>query len=124
MAFFPDGRKRRDGRARQARPHLGRRAGPELAAWKGHDTTITSLAITPDGRRIVTGGDDTAVILWDVARGEIVHRFELPPDDSGAHVAFDSDGNIVAAGSGMGRLSRQARKPDRLARRHPCRAAP
>ena len=74
------------------------------ASWRpgrGTTSTISGLAISPDGRRIVTGSFDATVILWDVDRGAILHRFEMPPDDKGAHVAFDSDGNIVAAGNGM-----------------------
>ena len=101
MAFFPDGRRAATAGSDRLVHIWDVAQGTELAAWKGHDTTIKSLAISHDGTRIVTGSDDAAVILWDVARGEIVKRFELPPDDSGAHVAFDSDGNIVAAGSGM-----------------------
>jgi hypothetical protein len=101
MAFFLDGRRAATaGNDRVV--HIWDVAhGSELAAWKGPEKTITSLAISHDGSRIVTGTDDATVILWDVARGQIVHSFELPPNDSGAHVAFDSGGNIVAAGSGL-----------------------
>jgi serine/threonine protein kinase len=101
MAFFPDGRRAATAGSDQHVHIWDVSKGTELAAWKGQDTTITSLAISHDGTRIVTGGDDAAVILWDVARGKIAHRFELPTNDSGAHVAFDSDDNVVAAGSGM-----------------------
>jgi serine/threonine protein kinase/WD40 repeat protein len=101
IAFFPDGRRAATAGSDRLVHIWDVSHGTELTAWKGQDTTITSLAISHDGTRIVTGGDDSAVILWDVARGEIVKRFELPPNDSAAHVAFDSDDNVVAAGSGM-----------------------
>lgn len=100
MAFFPDGHRAATA-GRDKLVHVwDLDTGRELAAWEGHDNTITSLAISRDGSRIVTGSFDATVILWDVERGTIVHRFEMPPDDTGAEVAFDSDGNIVAAGNG------------------------
>ncbi len=101
MAFFPDGLRAATAGSDRLVHIWDVSQGTELAAWKGQDTAITSLAISHDGTRIVTGGDDAAVILWNVESGEIVKRFELPPNDAGAHVAFDSDDNVVAAGSGM-----------------------
>ncbi len=101
MAFFPDNRRAATAGA-DKRVHIwDLDTGRQQAAWIGHDEKITGLAISADGSRIVTGSDDATVILWDVARGEIAHRFPMPPNDTGAHVTFDSDGNIVAAGGGM-----------------------
>jgi eukaryotic-like serine/threonine-protein kinase len=82
MAFFPDGRRAATAGSDRLVHIWDVSQGTELAAWKGQDTAITSLAVSHDGT-------------------EIVKRFELPPNDSGAHVAFDSDDNVVAAGSGM-----------------------
>ena len=101
MAFFPNGRRAATAGSDQRVHVWDLETGSDLAAWKGHDQTITSLAISSDGSRVVTGSLDATVILWDVARGTIVNRFAMPDNDTGAHVAFDSDGDIVAAGSGM-----------------------
>jgi eukaryotic-like serine/threonine-protein kinase len=101
MAFFADGRRAATA-GNDKLVHLwDLDTGRALAAWKGHDNTISGLAISPNGRRIVTGSLDATVILWDVDRGAIFHRFEMPPDDTGARVTFDGNGNIVAAGNGM-----------------------
>ena len=58
LAFFPNAQRAASG-GRDRLVHiwdLG--TGSELAAWSGHRDSITSLAISADGRRIVTGGDD------------------------------------------------------------------
>jgi WD40 repeat protein len=101
MAFFPDGSHAATA-GRDKRVHLwDLNTRREQAAWTGHDARITGLAISADARRIVTGSNDGKVLLWDVGQGEILKRFEMPPNDTGPHVAFDSEGHIVAAGHGM-----------------------
>ena len=42
---------------------------------EGHEFTVWSLAITPDGRIIVSGGQDATIRLWDFASGKELHKF-------------------------------------------------
>ena len=44
---------------------MGRQDGRELAALKGHTGTVTSVAFSPDGARILTGSLDNTARLWD-----------------------------------------------------------
>jgi hypothetical protein len=41
--------------------------GKELHRFKGFDAQVTSLAFSPDGRRLVTGLSDSTLLIWDVA---------------------------------------------------------
>lgn len=43
-------------------------AGKELPTLlKGHRNMVASLTFTPDGKRLISGGQDTTALLWDVA---------------------------------------------------------
>jgi RNA polymerase sigma factor (sigma-70 family) len=57
---------------------------------------ITSLAFSPDGKTLASGGRDGAVRLWDVATGKecaCLQEIAYPVDD----VAFSPDGKTLAA---------------------------
>jgi WD40 repeat protein len=40
----------------------------------GHTRAITALAIGPDGRTALTGGEDNDVMMWDIASGTVLRR--------------------------------------------------
>ena len=72
-----------------------RREVPEL---KGHEGRIRSVACSPDGTKILTGGDDTTARIWNAAGGTLLtvlngHKNHVQS------VAFSPDGSSVATGS-------------------------
>jgi len=58
---------------------------------------VLALALSPDGRRLLTGHQDRMVRLWDVATGKELQRFE---GHTGAVqcVAFSTDGGRAVSG--------------------------
>jgi WD40 repeat protein len=63
-----------DDELKRSRPHWtpaavsldsARRMLRELAVLKGHTKGVTSVAVTPDGARIVTGSNDNTARVWD-----------------------------------------------------------
>lgn len=58
---------------------------------------VDSVAPSPDGRRLVTGGGDQSVRVWEVPAFVEVARFEM--GGSVNRVLFSPDGELVAAAS-------------------------
>jgi hypothetical protein len=46
---------------------------------EGHLARIACLAFSPDGRQIVSGSEDSTLLVWDVESGQIVQRLEGHP---------------------------------------------
>lgn len=71
---------------------------PEFVIQTGHQYSIPTVAFSPDGKVIVSGGWDHSLKLWDVATGRELYalsgysRFVYS-------VAFSPDGKSVASGS-------------------------
>jgi WD40 repeat protein/tRNA A-37 threonylcarbamoyl transferase component Bud32 len=65
--------------------------GREVCRLKGHTKAITCAAISPDGRRVLTGSDDRTVRVWDAASGGLLVVLRGHDEDVRA-VAFSSDG--------------------------------
>ncbi|HKQ08009.1 MAG TPA: protein kinase [Blastocatellia bacterium] len=63
------------------------------------DDQVWSVALSPDGRRLASGGEDNTARIWDVATGEELHR--LTGHDRWVNaVAFSPDGKRLATASG------------------------
>ncbi len=76
----------------------------DLPVWSqyavsAHDSDLRAVAWSPDGRRLLSAGDDGQLLLWDTERHEVIRVLARKLTYSGA-VAWSADGHWVAAGDG------------------------
>jgi eukaryotic-like serine/threonine-protein kinase len=68
-----------------------------LKAVFSHSSPVEDAAFSPDGKTVVTGGDDGTAQLWDIATGTAIgHPFQHPRDVN--TVAFSPDGKTILTG--------------------------
>jgi WD40 repeat protein len=72
--------------------------GGELHTFLGHKGAVTAVAYSPDGKFLLSGGNDRTLKLWEVASGKEVRTFT---GHRGAvtSVAFSPDGHLAISGS-------------------------
>jgi WD40 repeat protein len=63
---------------------------------KGHEGVVWSVAFAPDSRRLISGGNDHTVRLWEVADGGLIQTLEGHLDEVN-DVAFSPDGRLAAS---------------------------
>lgn len=69
------------------------------AYMHGHTGNVRTVAVSPDGTRIATGGQDNTVRLWDTTTYQPVGTPLIGHGDWINKVVFSPDGNLVASGS-------------------------
>ena len=71
---------------------------PIVQKFEGHTNVVRSVALSRDGKHVLTGSDDNTAILWEAASGKKIQTFEghTGPVMS---VALSGDGKHVLTGS-------------------------
>jgi WD40 repeat protein/uncharacterized caspase-like protein len=84
--------------------------GKEMFCLEGHTGGVSSIACSPDGRQIYTGGDGT-VRVWDAATAKELRRFDgigkfvLSPD--GKQILAGSNRSVRVLDTGLGEERKQ-----------------
>jgi WD40 repeat protein len=79
-------------------------SGRKLRAFKGHRGFVSAIAISPNSRYGLSGGDDGRLILWDLQTGQIVRDFLGSGGGVTAEIkvaAITPDGRFGLTGGGI-----------------------
>ncbi|MFC2125762.1 caspase family protein [Bacteroidota bacterium] len=63
---------------------------------KGHPSSISAVAISPDGKLLATGSDDKTIKLWSIESGREIRSYSDHKSDV-LDVTFSSDGKLIAS---------------------------
>ncbi len=78
-------------------------SGRVVSTYKAHSGSIYGLALSPDGRRLVSSGSDQTVKIWDIATAQELQTLSTNAGYLTA-VAFSPDGHQIAAIGSLQRL--------------------
>ena len=71
---------------------------------KGHPEPVFDVAVSPDGRRAVSGSFDNTLMVWDLESGEMLRRFRDPQTGPVFDSAMSPDGKTGLVGSFAGSI--------------------
>jgi WD40 repeat protein len=73
-------------------------SGRSVGTLEGHQGNVTSIAMTPDGLRLISGSADATIKVWDMENRKCHHTL-MEHTDKVTHVAVTPDGRWMVSGS-------------------------
>jgi WD40 repeat protein len=104
LALSHDGRWLALGGPRNYQIELYNAETRELAmTFEGHESTVSTLAFLPDDSRLVSGGWDHTVKLWDPKSGQELLNLPMGPnpEERVEHILISPDGSQLVATDGF-----------------------
>jgi WD40 repeat protein len=98
LAVTPDGKTLALAFGERTVRFFNLKSGKEVRPEPGHREGIRSLAVSRDGKRVLTAGLDGTVCLWDRAGARLVRCFAHPYRPVSA--SLSPDGKLLAASAG------------------------
>ena len=85
---------------------LEKAAGPKLLyTLEGHEGWVASVAWSPDGSKLASGGFDETIRVWDAASGKEIYTLELEGHEGWvSSVAWSPDGSKLAFSRAHGEI--------------------
>lgn len=77
--------------------------GKLLHTWEGHHGDIWTIAFSPDGTKLATGGTDGAVKIWEPETGKLLATY-LGHNTTVHCIAFNRDGTLLGSGGRDGAI--------------------
>jgi WD40 repeat protein/tetratricopeptide (TPR) repeat protein len=73
--------------------------GSLLRTFEGHSKAVACVAFSPDGKSMISGGQDGAIRQWDALTNTLIRTFERHPgaQNSVESVSFSPDGKLLAS---------------------------
>ncbi|WP_242051242.1 WD40 domain-containing protein [Nostoc spongiaeforme] len=72
--------------------------GKEIFTFRGHQSSVNSVAFSPDGKTLASASDDKTIKLWNLTTGKEIFTFR-DHQFSVNSVAFSPDGKTLASAS-------------------------
>jgi hypothetical protein len=73
-----------------------------MRQFAGHLNSVANLAFSPDGKRLVTGGQDARARVWDIATGK--RLYQIRGADGRWFASYCPDGRHILVGNDAGEL--------------------
>ena len=67
-----------------------------LSTWKGHSSSVRSVAAFPSGDRVVSGSEDKTLKLWDASTGECLATWEVHSNGVNSVAVFPAGDRVVS----------------------------
>lgn len=78
--------------------------GLELRRMTGHTMDVRAIRLSPDGRRVISGGQDKRLLTWDAATGKLIKEQPMPTEI--ASIAVSRTGAFALVGGKDGTIYR------------------